>query len=69
MDRIKGKDGNWRPSEPISTYGGLVDFLSLFPREHRIAVGDASGEPRTDIMVEVSSISTVLSSEGEEIIW
>jgi hypothetical protein len=34
MDRIKGKDGNWRPSEPISTYGGLVDFLSLFPREH-----------------------------------
>lgn len=67
MAVTKSRDGNYRPKHRVKTFGELVDFLSQFPREWSIGAYDAHGVPRKNLIVESTSISTLLSSEGEEI--
>lgn len=55
--------------QQIRTIGDLINFLSTFPPNWSIAVPDRNGICREEIFVEISSISTVLTSKGEEVEW
>lgn len=53
----------------VNTIAELIEFLKQFPPHLPVAVNDNFGIPREDVFIEETSISSVLTSTGDEIIW
>lgn len=58
-----------RPDKRINTIGDLIDWLSTFDRNWSISVMSRDGVARYDTHIDMSSVSTVLTSDGEEVEW
>lgn len=53
----------------IENIGQLIEYLKQFSPTRSIAVNDNFGVPREKIFIEETTISSVLISTGDEILW